>query len=93
MQGENSPLEKRRGAEGAGVVLTFRRDLEDARSSDSLNVGFPVFQDNPQTATPSPPLVKGEFAAPLRYGGLPHRNRTQSNGLFPDRSQIQLPST
>ena len=28
---------------------------------DPLFLSFPVFQDNPQTAAPSPPLTKGEF--------------------------------
>ena len=57
------PLIKGGGAKGAGVVLIFEGSSKMliARDSDSLILSFSVFQDNPQTAAPLPPLTKGEF--------------------------------
>ena len=46
-------LKKGGGAEGAGVVLIFEGSatLLIARERDSLFLGFPVLQDNPQAST------------------------------------------
>src|SRR5262245_3516691 len=59
------PLDKGGSAEGAGVVLTAQGCLEDAdvaRDSDSSSLGFPHLQDNPRTASPSPPLTRENFS-------------------------------